>query len=143
MLKIVTAIINRQKDYFLEYGNEKYLKPMILKHIAEETGTDISTVSRITSNRYIDTPFGAVLLKKLFTEALINDEGISCSNILVKRTIADLINSEDKKHPYTDPYIVKILESKGYKISRRTVTKYREMMNIPVSYLRCNFSIAS
>lgn len=143
MLKIVTAIIDRQKEYFLEYGNEKYLKPMILKHIAEETGTDISTVSRITSNRYIDTPFGSVLLKKLFTEALVNDEGVSCSNILVKKTIADLINSEDKKHPYTDPYLVKILESKGYKISRRTVTKYREMMNIPVSYLRCNFSIAS
>ncbi|MFL9484074.1 RNA polymerase factor sigma-54 [Chitinophagaceae bacterium LWZ2-11] len=142
MLSVMRAIVRKQADFFNASGDEKLLKPMILKHIAEEVGVDISTVSSITSTKYADTPFGYLPLKSLFTKAVLNDEGEAFSNKLLKKEIEELINNENKHEPYTDQHIVYLLEQKGYKIARRTVAKYREMMNIPVSYLRMSLSIA-
>ncbi len=100
-----------QYDYFRE-GDIKLLKPMILKNIADKTGVDISTVSRITCNKYVDTPFGMILLKDLFTEGIINEKGEAISNKVIQVAIEDAIEKEDKKNPYTDQQLVAILAKK-------------------------------
>lgn len=135
MLRIMKAIVNMQYDYFRE-GDIKLLKPMILKNIADVAGVDISTVSRITCNKYVETPFGMILLKDLFTEGIINEKGEAISNKVIQVAIEDAIDKEDKKHPYTDQQLVAILAEKGFSIARRTVAKYREIMQIPVAQMR-------
>jgi len=109
---------------------------MILKNIADKTGVDISTVSRITCNKYVDTPFGMILLKDLFTEGIINEKGEAISNRVIQVAIEDAIEKEDKKNPYTDQQLVAILAKKGFSIARRTVAKYREILQIPVAQMR-------
>ena len=124
-----------QKDYFLT-GDDLLLKPMILKDISDRVKLDISTVSRVTSTKYVQTNFGTILLKSLFNEALTNDEGEDVSSKMVKKIIADSIEAENKKKPLTDDALTKILNTQGYNIARRTVAKYREMLDIPVARMR-------
>ncbi len=135
MLKIMRAIVHLQYDYFLA-GDINLLKPMILKNIAEIVGVDISTVSRITCNKYVESPFGLLLLKDLFTEGIANVEGHVISNKVIQSAIEDVIENEDKHNPYTDQQLVNILAQKGFSVARRTVAKYREQLQIPVSHVR-------
>ena len=135
MLLIMRTIIKKQRDYFLT-GDIAALEPMILKNIAEEVNLDISTVSRVTCNKYIDTPFGLVLLKDLFTEGIVNEEGVSVSNKVVQIRLKEIIESEDRNYPYNDQQLVKKLGEKGIRIARRTIAKYRDLMNIPVGNMR-------
>lgn len=135
MLRIMRAIVKWQFDYF-QTGDTLLLKPMILKNIAEETNVDISTVSRVTSNKYAATSFGNVLLKDLFTEGLPSESGESVSSRVIQHAIKEIIDQEDKVKPYTDHQLVSELSEHGFKIARRTVAKYREMLRIPTAQLR-------
>ncbi|MEJ7739071.1 MAG: RNA polymerase factor sigma-54 [Chitinophagaceae bacterium] len=135
MLNVMKAIVKLQYDYFQE-GDIKRIKPMILKNVADIVGVDISTVSRITSNKYVATPFGTLLLKDLFTEGISNHEGKVISNRVIQTTIEEVIEMEDKQRPYTDQQLVTILSDKGFCIARRTVAKYREILQIPVAQMR-------
>lgn len=135
MLKIMKSVVELQYDYFVT-GDINQLKPMILKNIAEIVGVDISTVSRITCNKYAETPFGLLLLKDLFTEGIANQKGQVISNKVIQSAIEDVIETEDKHNPYTDQQLVKILSQKGFSVARRTVAKYREQLQIPVSHVR-------
>jgi RNA polymerase sigma-54 factor len=135
MMQIMRAITELQHDYFLT-GDVSLLKPMILKNIADKVGVDISTVSRVTSNKYVDTPFGIILLKNLFTEGIINKEGEVISNRVIQSAIEGVIEKEDKLNPYTDQQLVSILANKGINVARRTIAKYREQLQIPVAQLR-------
>lgn len=135
MLKIMRAIVQLQFDYFTT-GDINLLKPMILKNIAEMVGVDISTVSRITCNKYAETPFGLLLLKELFTEGIANENGLVISNKVIQSAIEEVIENEDKHNPYTDQQLVSILSQKGFSVARRTVAKYREQLQIPVSHVR-------
>lgn len=135
MLKIMKSIVHLQHDYFMT-GDINQLKPMILKNVAEMVGVDISTVSRITCNKYAETPFGLLLLKDLFTEGIANEKGQVISNKVIQSAIEEVIAGEDKHHPYTDQQLVKILSQKGFSVARRTVAKYREQLQIPVSHVR-------
>ncbi len=135
MLRIMRAIVAMQPDYF-EHGDGNLLKPMVLKNIAEKVGVDISTVSRITCNKYVDTPFGMILLKNLFTEGVVNKTGDSISNKVIQMAIAEIVKMEDRKQPYTDQQLVSMLNNKGIDVARRTVTKYREHLQIPMSQMR-------
>ena len=131
----IEAIVNHQYDYFLT-GDERALKPMILKDIADKIKMDISTVSRVANSKYIDTPYGTKLLKTFFSESLTNTEGEEVSTLEIKKILRTLIEEEDKKKPLADNALSKGLQEKGYKVARRTVTKYREQMNFPVARLR-------
>jgi len=135
MLNVMKAIVKLQYHYFLD-GDIKLIKPMILKNVADIVGVDISTVSRITSNKYVATPFGTLLLKTLFTEGISNSEGQVISNRVIQTTIEEVIETEDKKRPFTDQQLVTILSNKGFSIARRTVAKYREILQIPVAQMR-------
>lgn len=135
MLKVVRAIVKLQHAYFRE-GDIKLIKPMILKNVAEMVGVDISTVSRITCNKYVTTPFGTLLLKDIFTEGIINKQGETISNRVIQTAIEEVIETEDKQKPYTDQQLVSILSQKGFSIARRTVAKYRELLQIPVAQMR-------
>jgi RNA polymerase sigma-54 factor len=135
MMKIMKAIVQWQHEYFLE-GNVAYLKPMILKDIAQAIQMDISSVSRITSNKYVSTPFGLILLKDLFNEGIRTVEGDVVSNHVIKNALEEIITEEDKKSPFTDQQLVKKLSQKGYIIARRTVAKYRELLRIPTAQMR-------
>jgi RNA polymerase sigma-54 factor len=135
MLAIMHAIVNWQKDYFQE-GDPLMLKPMILKNIAEKTGLDMSTISRITSNKYAATPFGNILLKDLFTEGLESSSGESISSRVIQETLREVVDKEDKHQPFTDHELVDILNNKGFRIARRTIAKYRDMLKIPAAKLR-------
>lgn len=135
MMQIMKAIVDLQKQYF-KTGDVSLLKPMILKNIADKVGVDISTVSRVTSNKYVDTPFGIILLKNLFTEGIINKEGEVISNRVIQSAIEGVIEKEDKLNPYTDQQLVAILANKGINVARRTIAKYREQLQIPVAQLR-------
>jgi RNA polymerase sigma-54 factor len=135
MLKIMRAILDMQYEYF-KYGDILLLRPMKLKDIADKVKVDISTVSRLTCNKYAETPFGTILLKDLFTEGIVNQEGTNISNKVIQNIISEVIETEDKKAPYTDRQLVAILAGKGYSIARRTVAKYRELMSIPVAQVR-------
>jgi RNA polymerase sigma-54 factor len=126
------AIMQHQRDYFMS-GDDKDLKPMILKTIAQEVGADISTISRVSNSKYVQTDFGIIPLKHLFSEA-VNDDDVSSKEI--KKILGDLIEAEDKKKPLSDDKICAMLNEKGYNIARRTVAKYREQMGIPVARLR-------
>ncbi len=135
MMQIMKAIVDLQREYF-KTGEVSLLKPMILKNIADKVGVDISTVSRVTSNKYVDTPFGIILLKNLFTEGIINKEGEVISNRVIQSAIERVIENEDKLNPYTDQQLVSILANKGINVARRTIAKYREQLQIPVAQLR-------
>lgn len=135
LYSIMHTIMEYQKEYFLT-GDELLLKPMILKDISDRIKLDISTVSRVTSTKYVQTNFGTILLKSLFNEALTNDEGEDVSSKMVKKIISDSIGAENKKKPLTDDALTKILNTQGYNIARRTVAKYREMLEIPVARMR-------
>ncbi len=135
MLKILKAIVKWQYDFFRE-GDKLLLRPMILKNIAEETGVDISTVSRITCNKYATTPFGNILLKDLFSEGIPTEEGKAVSSRVIQHALEEAVSKEDKKTPFTDHQLVAILAKRGYRIARRTVAKYRELLNIPAAQMR-------
>ncbi len=128
------AIVEIQEEFF-KFG-EGYLKPMILKDIAEKIHMDISTVSRVVNGKYVQTDFGVYELKYFFSEGLSTESGEEISNKEVKAIIENIIENEDKKKPLSDQKIAKMLEEKGFKIARRTVTKYREQLGIPVARLR-------
>ena len=131
----MNAIMEKQSDYFLT-GDERMLKPMILKDIADEINMDISTVSRVASSKYVQTPYGTFLIKNFFSEAMTNEEGEEVSTRKIKKILEDLIGEEDKRKPITDEKLSKSLKEKGFPIARRTVAKYREQLNIPVARLR-------
>jgi len=138
MLKVIRAIVQFQKEYF-KYGDTMQLKPMVLKNIAEIVGLDISTVSRITCNKYADTPFGLVLLKDLFTAGLSSKEGTIISNKVIQTIVEEVVQKEDKKKPFTDQQLADILSGKGYIVARRTIAKYRDQLKIPVAQMRALF----
>jgi RNA polymerase sigma-54 factor len=129
--KVVECIVRRQRE-FLDKGIE-YLKPMMLKDVAEETGMHLSTVSRVVNRKYAHTPQGVIELRRFFTEGMTNEDGEEVSTRIIKLKIKKLIEEEDPHHPITDDQIVKILAKEGIKLSRRTVAKYRDQMNIPGS----------
>lgn len=135
MMRIMQCIVQIQHDYFME-GDIRLLKPMVLRIVAEKSGLDISTVSRITSNKYADTHFGLVYLKDLFSEGIADKKGEVISNKVIQSVIEDAIQAEDKRKPYTDQQLVNILSEQGYNIARRTVAKYREQMRIPIAQIR-------
>ena len=135
LLKTMNAIMHYQYDFFLT-GNDKSLKPMILKDIADRISMDISTVSRVANSKYVQTEFGTFLLKSFFSEAIQTESGEEVSNKEVKKILEEHIGSEDKQHPLADEKLTDILKDAGYNIARRTVAKYREQMNIPVARLR-------
>ena len=131
----MNAIIEFQHDYFID-GDETKLKPMVLKNIAEKTGLDISTISRVVNCKYIQTHFGIYPLKYFFSEGLVNQDGEEISTREIKTIMADKIDEEDKHKPYTDEELVEVLSAQGYKVARRTVAKYREQLGIPIARLR-------
>lgn len=135
LIQTITAIAKMQKEYFIT-GDEKNIKPMILKDISDITGFDISTISRVVKSKYADTPHGIVYLKNLFSDSLTNDEGEEVSTKEIKNHLQEIIDKENKKKPLTDDALVTALKEKGYNIARRTVAKYREQLNIPVARLR-------
>jgi RNA polymerase sigma-54 factor len=135
LLKTMNAIMEFQYDYFLT-ADDRMLKPMILKDIADKIDMDISTVSRVANSKYVQTDFGTFLLKSFFSEAIQTETGEEVSNKEVKKILEECIANEDKKKPLADEKLTEILKDKGYNIARRTIAKYREAMNIPVARLR-------
>lgn len=135
LMTVMEAILDYQKEYFME-GDEMRLKPMILKDIADVTGLDISTISRVSNSKYIQTHFGIFPLKYFFSEGLQTDSGEEVSTREIKKILEECISGEDKRKPLTDDRLAQILKEKSYNIARRTVAKYREQLNIPVARLR-------
>ena len=129
------AIIDYQHDYFMD-GDESHLKPMVLKDIAEKTGFDISTISRVVNSKYIETHFGIYSLKYFFSEGLENQDGEEVSTRELKKALQECVDNEDKRRPLTDDQLVSVMSSKGYKVARRTIAKYRDQLNIPKARLR-------
>jgi len=135
LLNTMEAIMNYQRAFFIS-GDDTDLRPMILKHIAEVTNLDISTVSRVANSKFVQTEFGTYRLKFFFSESLQTDSGEEVSTREVKKILSDIIETEDKKHPHSDEKLTDMLQEKGYNIARRTVAKYREQLNISVARLR-------
>jgi RNA polymerase sigma-54 factor len=135
LLVTMNAIITYQHEYFLT-GDETKLRPMILKDIADITGLDVSTVSRVANSKYIQTNFGIISLKFFFSEGMQTESGEEVSTREIKKILQNCLDSEDKRHPITDDKLAEVLKEKGYHIARRTVAKYREQLNIPVARMR-------
>ena len=129
------AIVDYQRDYFVD-GDETHLKPMVLKDIAEKTGFDISTISRVVNSKYIETHFGIYSLKYFFSEGLENQEGEEVSTRELKKALQECVETEDKHKPLTDDELVDKMTEKGYKVARRTIAKYRDQLGIPKARLR-------
>jgi len=129
------AIVDYQREYFID-GDETHLKPMVLKDIAEKTGFDISTISRVVNSKYIETHFGIYSLKYFFSEGLENAEGEEVSTRELKKALQDCVDTEDKRRPLTDDELVVKMTEKGYKVARRTIAKYRDQLGIPKARLR-------
>ena len=129
LMTTMQAIIDLQRPFFLE-GDESLLRPMILKDVAERTGLDISTISRVSNSKYVQTNYGIYPLKFFFSDGYTTEDGEEMS------VLKECIDSEDKKKPLTDDELAEILKEKGYPIARRTVAKYRQQLNIPVARLR-------
>jgi RNA polymerase sigma-54 factor len=129
------AILDYQHDYFID-GDETNLKPMVLKDIAERTGFDISTISRVVNSKYIETHFGIYSLKYFFSEGLENQDGEEVSTRELKKALQECVDSEDKHKPLTDDELVVKMTERGYKVARRTVAKYRDQLGIPKARLR-------
>ena len=135
LMRTMQTILDYQQEYFKD-GDKSKLRPMILKDIADRTGLDVSTISRVVNSKYVQTQFGIILLKSLFSEAMQTDSGEEVSSYEIKNILLQCIDEEDKRRPLTDETLMDILNSKGYRIARRTVAKYREMLGIPVARLR-------
>ena len=135
LMRTMQEILNFQKEYFKD-GDKSKLRPMILKDIADRTGLDVSTISRVVNSKYAQTHFGIILLKSLFSEAMQTESGEIVSSYEIKNLLQTCIDEEDKRHPLTDETLMNILNAKGYCIARRTVAKYLEMLDIPVARLR-------
>ncbi|MFK5972995.1 MAG: RNA polymerase factor sigma-54 [Flavobacteriaceae bacterium] len=131
----MNSIMHYQKEYFLT-GDERNLRPMILKDIADKIDMDVSTVSRVANSKYVDTPYGTKLIKQYFSESMKNDQGEDVSTKEIKKILETIIRDEDKKKPLTDDKLAVMLKEKGYPIARRTIAKYREQLDIPVARLR-------
>ena len=135
LMRTMQTILDYQQEYFKD-GDKSKLRPMILKDIADRKGLDVSTISRVVNSKYVQTQFGIILLKSLFSEAMQTDSGEEVSSYEIKNILQQCIDEEDKRRPLTDETLMDILNSKGYRIARRTVAKYREMLGIPVARLR-------
>ena len=135
LMRTMQTILDYQQEYFKD-GDKSKLRPMILKDIADRTGLDVSTISRVVNSKYVQTQFGIILLKSLFSEAMQTDSGEEVSSYEIKNILQQCIDEEDKRRPLTDETLMDILNSKGYRIARRTVAKYREMLGIPGARLR-------
>lgn len=136
LLNTMEAISNKQEAFFKSEGDDKKLRPMILKDIAEEVGMDISTISRVANSKYVQTDFGIFPLKYFFTEGIETEGGEIVSNREVKKSLEEIITGESKRKPLSDDKIAELLKNSGYNIARRTVAKYREQLGIPVARLR-------
>lgn len=132
---VMKAMLRFQKAFFLE-GDETKLRPMILKDIADMTGLDISTISRVSNSKYIQTHFGIYSLKYFFSESMQKEDGEEVSTREIKSILKECIANENKLKPVTDDELASILKDKGYNIARRTVAKYREQLDIPVARMR-------
>ena len=135
LLVTMNTIMHYQLDYFLS-GDERKLKPMILKDIADQIQMDISTVSRVANSKYVSTPYGTKLIKEFFSESMKNDQGEEVSTKEIKKILETVISKEDKRKPLTDQKLALLLKEKGYPIARRTIAKYREQLELPVARLR-------
>ena len=135
LMRTMQTILDYQQEYFKD-GDRSKLRPMILKDIADRTGLDVSTISRVVNSKYVQTQFGIILLKSLFSEAMQTESGEEVSSYEIKNILQQCIDEEDKRKPLTDETLMDILNTKGYHIARRTVAKYREMLGIPVARLR-------
>ncbi len=135
LMRTMQTILDYQQEYFKD-GDMSKLRPMILKDIADRTGLDVSTISRVVNSKYVQTQFGIILLKTLFSEAMQTESGKEVSSYEIKTILRKCVDEEDKRHPLTDEALMDILKEKGYVIARRTVAKYREMLDIPVARLR-------
>lgn len=135
LMLTMNAIMHYQYEYFVT-GDERKLKPMILKDIADQINMDISTVSRVANSKYVATPYGTKLIKEFFSESMKNDQGEDVSTKEIKNILQTVVAEENKKKPLTDEKLAKILKDKGYPIARRTVAKYREQLDLPVARLR-------
>jgi RNA polymerase sigma-54 factor len=135
LLITMNAIIDYQKEFFTD-GDESKLRPMILKDIAIKTGLDISTISRVSNSKYIQTHFGIYPLKYFFSESMQDESGEEVSTRKIKKILQDVVDAENKKKPVTDDKLADLLKEKGFPIARRTIAKYREQLNIPVARLR-------
>lgn len=133
--KTMQAILEYQHDYFLD-GDESSLKPMVLKDIADKTGFDISTISRVVNSKYIETHFGIFPLKYFFSEGMENKNGEEVSTRELKKVLQEVVDAEDKKKPLTDEQLVEELSNRGYKVARRTIAKYRDQLGIPLARMR-------
>jgi RNA polymerase sigma-54 factor len=134
ILRTMRAIVDRQKDFFVK-GRE-YLKPMILQDIAEDIGMDISTISRVTNGKYVQTEWGVFELKYFFSERMETSDGEEISTKVIKSRLQEIIDAENKSDPLSDQAIAEMLADEGFPIARRTVQKYREQLSIPVKRLR-------
>ncbi|MDE5730300.1 MAG: RNA polymerase factor sigma-54 [Alistipes sp.] len=135
LMRTMQEILDYQQEYFKD-GDMSKLRPMILKDIADRTGLDVSTISRVVNSKYVQTQFGIILLKSLFSEAMQTESGEEVSSHAIKQILQQCVDEEDKHRPLTDETLMDILNAKGYRIARRTVAKYREMLGIPVARLR-------
>ena len=135
LIKVMKAIVSHQEKYFFT-GDEKELKPMILADIANVVNMNISTISRVSNSKYVQTFFGTFLLKELFSEAYTKDNGEQVSTKVIKKRLSEIIESEDKRNPYTDEILSQLLGEDKYHIARRTVAKYREDLGIETSKYR-------
>lgn len=135
LMKTMTAILREQYDFFLD-GEESSLKPMVLQDIADKTGYDVSTISRVSNSKYVQTRFGIYPLKYFFSEAMTNLDGDEISTREIKKILQELVNGEDKQNPLTDEQLVTEMEKHGYPIARRTIAKYRDQLGIPVARMR-------
>lgn len=135
LMKTMQAIVDFQHDYFVD-GDERNLRPMVLKDIAEMTGFDISTISRVVNSKYVETHFGIYPLKYFFSEGMENADGESVSTRELKKSLQELVDAEDKNKPLTDDELVVLMTQRGYKVARRTIAKYRDQLNIPKARLR-------
>jgi RNA polymerase sigma-54 factor len=135
LMKTMTAILQFQYDFFLD-GEETSLKPMILQDIADRTGYDVSTISRVSNSKYVETRYGVYPLKYFFSEAITNMDGDEISTREIKKILQELIDREDKRNPLNDEQLVDALREHGYSIARRTVAKYRDLLGVPVARLR-------
>ena len=135
LMRTMTAILKAQYDFFLD-GEETSLKPMVLQDIADRTGYDVSTISRVSNSKYVQTRFGIYPLKYFFSESMTNADGDEVSTHELKKMLQELIEKEDKFAPLTDEQLVDYMAQHGYPIARRTIAKYREQLGIPVARLR-------
>ena len=131
----MNAIMHFQEEFFLD-GEETKMRPMILKDIADMVGLDISTISRVANSKYVETPYGTKLIKEFFSEAMKNDQGEDVSTLEIKKILQNVIAEEDKHKPLPDDQLAEILKERGYPIARRTIAKYRELLDIPVARMR-------